>query len=125
MAREPFHEGSRALQDRFDTRRLADHAIELLGFRDERVRLVEGAADDGWVDDDRQLGNRHPALYVGDVDAHHERAAAEGATIHLPPEDTPYGDRRYDTEDLEGHRWSFAQVLREVEPEEWGATATG
>ena len=64
-------------------------------------------------------------VYVDDVDAHHKRAAAEGATIHLPPEDTPYGDRRYDAEDLEGHRWSFAQVLREVEPEEWGATSTG
>ena len=62
-------------------------------------------------------------VYVDDVDAHYERAVAAGATIHQPPEDAPYGDRRYDAEDPEGHRWSFAQLLREVEPEEWGATA--
>ena len=64
-------------------------------------------------------------VYVDDVDAHYERAVAAGATIHQPPEDAPYGDRRYDAEDPEGHRWSFAQLLREVEPEEWGATAAG
>ena len=63
-------------------------------------------------------------VYVDDVDAHHERAAAEGATIHLPPEDTPYGDRRYDTEDAE------APVVVRAGPArgragEWGATATG
>ena len=28
----------------------------------------------------------------------------------------------YATEDPEGHRWSFAQLLREVPAEEWGAT---
>lgn len=37
MPQEPYHEGSRALQDRFDTRRLADHGAELLGFADEPV----------------------------------------------------------------------------------------
>jgi uncharacterized glyoxalase superfamily protein PhnB len=61
-------------------------------------------------------------VYVDDVDAHCERARAAGATIHAEPADQAYGDRRYDAEDLEGHRWSFAQVLRELEPEEWGAT---
>jgi PhnB protein len=61
-------------------------------------------------------------VYVDDVDAHHARAVAAGAPIHTELHDTPYGDRRYDTEDLEGNRWSFAQLLREVEPEEWGAT---
>jgi PhnB protein len=64
-------------------------------------------------------------VYVQDVDAHHDRAVAAGALIHLEPHDTPYGDRRYDAEDLEGHRWSFAQVLRELEPEQWGATSPG
>ena len=63
-------------------------------------------------------------VYVEDVDAHHARAVEAGAPILAELEDTPYGDRRYDTEDLEGHRWSFAQVLREVPPEEWGATTT-
>jgi PhnB protein len=60
-------------------------------------------------------------VYVEDIDAHYAQAVGAGVHIHGELHDTPYGDRRYDTEDLEGHRWSFAQVLREVPPEEWGA----
>ncbi len=63
-------------------------------------------------------------VYVEDVDAHYAHAVEAGAPILGELEDTPYGDRRYDTQDLEGHRWSFATVLRELEPEEWGATRT-
>jgi PhnB protein len=48
-------------------------------------------------------------VYVDDVDAHFEQAKAAGAEIHMEPTDQPYGDRRYDTEDLEGHNWFFAQ----------------
>ena len=61
-------------------------------------------------------------VYVDDVDTHYAQAVEAGATILGELEDTPYGDRRYDTEDPEGQRWSFATVLRELEPEEWGAT---
>ena len=50
-------------------------------------------------------------VYVDDVDAHHARAKAAGAVIHMEPTDQPYGDRRYDTEDLEGHNWFFAQRM--------------
>jgi catechol 2,3-dioxygenase-like lactoylglutathione lyase family enzyme len=60
---------------------------ELLGFRDERVRLVEHAADDGWVDDDRQLGNRHLAVYVGDVDAEAARLKEAGVEFTIDPQD--------------------------------------
>jgi uncharacterized glyoxalase superfamily protein PhnB len=61
-------------------------------------------------------------VYVEDVDAHYARAVEAGAPVLRELEEMPYGDRRYDTEDPEGHRWSFAQVLRVSEPEEWGAT---
>jgi PhnB protein len=61
-------------------------------------------------------------VYVDDVDAHFERARKAGATIHAEPTDQEYGDRRYDAEDLEGHRWSFAQHVRDVAPGEWGAS---
>ena len=61
-------------------------------------------------------------VYVDDVDAHYARAVEAGATIKLEPEDMPYGERRYDAEDLEGQSWSFAQRTREVAPEDWGAT---
>jgi len=60
-------------------------------------------------------------VYVDDVDAHYERARAAGAEIRQAPEETPYGDRRYDVYDLEGQLWSFATRLRDVAPEDWGA----
>jgi PhnB protein len=47
---------------------------------------------------------------VGDIDAHHERARAAGATILTELEDNPgVGQRQYRAEDIEGHRWMFAQ----------------
>jgi uncharacterized glyoxalase superfamily protein PhnB len=41
---------------------------------------------------------------VDDVDAHFERAKANGATILSPVE-----EKRYRAEDLEGHRWMFME----------------
>jgi PhnB protein len=61
-------------------------------------------------------------VYVDDVDAHFEQARAAGAAILSEPKDEEYGDRRYDAEDPEGHRWSFAQRVRDPAPEDWGAT---
>jgi uncharacterized glyoxalase superfamily protein PhnB len=46
-------------------------------------------------------------VYVDDIDTHYERAQAAGATILS---DNPgVGQRQYRAEDLEGHRWMFAQ----------------
>jgi PhnB protein len=63
-------------------------------------------------------------VYVDDLEAHYERAKAAGATIVMEPVEQPYGDRRYDADDPEGVRWSFAQHVRDTRPEEWGATST-
>jgi uncharacterized glyoxalase superfamily protein PhnB len=54
--------------------------------------------------------------YVDDVEAHCARARAAGAKILSEPKTTDYGaewwaDRGYEAEDLEGHRWYFAQRL--------------
>jgi PhnB protein len=75
----------------------------------------------------RRLGNETVGFYVlvDDVDAHFERAKGAGAEIVSEPADQDYGDRRYDARDPEGHRWYFAQQVREVAPEDWGATVTG
>jgi uncharacterized glyoxalase superfamily protein PhnB len=67
-------------------------------------------------------GTQQVHVYVDDVDEHFERAREAGAVIVAEPKDQVYGDRRYDVQDLEGHLWSFAQLLREVPAEEWGAT---
>jgi uncharacterized glyoxalase superfamily protein PhnB len=47
-------------------------------------------------------------LQVDDLDAHHARAFAAGATVIRPPEEGPDG-RLYTAEDLEGHCWMFQQ----------------
>jgi uncharacterized glyoxalase superfamily protein PhnB len=60
-------------------------------------------------------------VMVDDVEAHYQRAKAAGATILVEPEDKPYGQRQYNAEDLEGHRWGFAQQVRDVLAEEWAA----
>jgi PhnB protein len=57
-------------------------------------------------------------VYVDDVDDHFERAKEAGATIVNEPEDQSYGDR-YIAEDLEGHRRTFSQHVRDVAPDQW------
>jgi uncharacterized glyoxalase superfamily protein PhnB len=59
----------------------------------------------------RQLGavSQKVNVYVDDVDRHHEHATGAGAVIKRPLETTPYGDRRYEVIDPEGHWWHFAQ----------------
>jgi len=47
-------------------------------------------------------------VFVDDLDAHHARAQAGGATIVRGIRQT--GFRAYTAEDLEGHRWTFAQA---------------
>jgi uncharacterized glyoxalase superfamily protein PhnB len=50
-------------------------------------------------------------VLVDDVDEHHHRAKAGGATVVEELTDTPFGHRRYTCDDPQGHEWTFAQVL--------------
>ena len=55
-------------------------------------------------------------VYVDDVEAHCARARGAGSKILSEPKTTDYGeewwvDRGYEAEDLEGHRWYFAQRM--------------
>ena len=62
-------------------------------------------SDNPWVIDGHMV-------QVEDVDAHHERAAAAGATVLRAPEDVEQaGIRLWSGEDVEGHRWMFTQPL--------------
>lgn len=49
-------------------------------------------------------------VYVDDVRAHHERAVRAGARVLTEPEES-HGQIQYRAEDLEGHRWMFAEAL--------------
>ncbi len=69
----------------------------------------------------RRTGQTHHNLYiyVDDLDAHYARASAADAKMLSEIEDTPYGDRRYGTEDPEGQRWYFATKVADVPADQW------
>jgi len=64
-------------------------------------------------------------VIVDDVDEHFANAKARGAEITSEPEDKPWGLRQYGCKDPDGHNWGFGQWIRDVPPEEWGATVAG
>jgi uncharacterized glyoxalase superfamily protein PhnB len=57
---------------------------------------------------------------VEDVTAQFERARAHGARVLEPPIDREYGERDCTMEDVAGHRWQFAETVRDVAPEDFG-----
>jgi uncharacterized glyoxalase superfamily protein PhnB len=59
---------------------------------------------------------------VEDVSAQFERARAHGARVLEPPTDREYGERDCTMADVAGHRWQFAETVRDVAPEEYGCT---
>ena len=67
-------------------------------------------------------GTQTLTVMVPDVDAHFEKAKREGARIWEELHETIYGERQYGVEDLDGHRWLFSRHVRDVNPEDWGAT---
>jgi uncharacterized glyoxalase superfamily protein PhnB len=52
--------------------------------------------------------SHEPWVFVDDLDAHFAHAKATGATIVTEIRQSGY--RAYEAEDLEGHRWTFAQA---------------
>ena len=65
----------------------------------------------------KSLGKISQRLYifVDDVDTHYERARKAGAQITSELKEQFYGDRVYECVDPEGHRWKFAQHVRDVD----------
>ena len=59
---------------------------------------------------------------VEDVRAQFERASAHGARVLEPPTDREYGERDCTVEDVAGHRWQFAETVRDVAPTDFGCT---
>lgn len=70
----------------------------------------------------RSHGCHYVLVLVDGVDEHFQRARQAGARIIAEPEDRPWGLRQYLVEDLDGHRWEFSEHVRDVRPEDWGAT---
>ncbi len=57
-------------------------------------------------------------IYVDNVDEHYHRARTSGAAVVAGIEDRPWGDRCYQAVDPQGHQWTFAQHILDVEPGE-------
>ena len=57
---------------------------------------------------------------IQDALTHCEQARTAGAKILTEPKDHAYGERQYDAEDFNGHRWNFTETIADVEPESWG-----
>ncbi len=67
-------------------------------------------------------GTQSLTIFVDDVDAHFAHARAVQVKIVEDLNETIYGERQYGAEDLDGHHWLFSRHVRDVSPEEWGAT---
>lgn len=57
-------------------------------------------------------------LYVPNADAAWDRAVKAGATVEMPLENAFWGDRYGKLKDPFGHKWSIAQHIEDVTPEE-------
>ncbi len=82
------------------------------------VMISPTSGNDAWKSPKSLDGSVTQGLYVyvDNVDAHCVRARAAGAKIHSELEDMFWGDRTYVATDPEGHRWTFAERTRDVDP---------
>ena len=82
-------------------------------------RVMIGSAGAHDLGSPLSLGGRTQMVmaYVDRVDEHYARARAAGARIVMELADQPWGDRRYEALDLEGHRWYFAEHVRDARPQ--------
>ena len=92
--------------------RVGDHRAQLV-YGDGAVIVVQG--------NDRPAGHS-VHVRVDDADAHHDGAAAAGASIVSAPADYPYGERQYTAEDHVGRRWTFSQSIADVDLADWSGT---
>ncbi len=78
--------------------------------------VMLGSKGRGGVFDTAMKGAGPAGVYVvvDDVDAHHRRAAEQGAEILMPPTDQDYGSRDYMARDLEGNVWNFGTYAPEA-----------
>src|SRR5215510_14128509 len=84
--------------------------------------MVGGVRSDRRSPSQVGAGTQSLTIFLDNVDAHFARSKSAGATIVEERHETPYGERQYGVKDLEGHHWLFAKHVRDVSPDEWGAT---
>lgn len=91
--------------------RIGDHRAQL-SYGNCTVVVTAGAA-------------KHPAallVRITDIDNHFVKSQSSGARIISPPADYFYGERQYTLEDIGGHFWTLSETVKDLTPEDWGAT---
>ena len=90
-----------------------------LRFGDSTVMLADEFPELGIVSP-QTLGGTYMALHllVDDVDTVWQRTLEEGAEVFRPLQDSFWGERQGQVIDPFGHRWSLAEHLRDVPPDE-------
>src|SRR5215217_4944797 len=101
-----------------DVGAMLDWLSSAFGFT-EKLRFT---GDDGTVNH-AEMDVGGASIMMGDPGDEYRSPKDGGAQIRQELADTPYGDRRYDAHDPEGHLWMFSTHVRDVSPEDWGATA--
>jgi uncharacterized glyoxalase superfamily protein PhnB len=93
----------------------ANGRVTLTDIRVMDSRVMIGTSGPHGIQSPTVLGGRNQMLivYVDGIDTHFARARDAGATILSLPTDMPWGDRRYEALDYEGHAWSFNEHLRD------------
>lgn len=88
-----------------------------LEIADSLVMLGLAGENPDWISPQMVGGKVISRLYIfiDNIDAHYQRAVANGAKVIRPPADEFWGDRVYECIDPEGHRWKFAQHLFDVD----------
>jgi uncharacterized glyoxalase superfamily protein PhnB len=86
--------------------------------QDGVVMMSPTGDNESWTNPKSQGGQATQSLYiyVDDVDGHCAKARSAGADIVSELEDMFWGDRTYVATDPEGHRWTFAERTRDVDP---------
>lgn len=102
-----------------DDGRVSHAEMDVLG---DRI-MLGGPGGDYRTPDDLGQVTVGIHVYVDDVDAVFAQATDAGAKVLREPADQSYGDRNCMLADPEGHQWWFAQHLRDVTPEQWGASS--
>jgi uncharacterized glyoxalase superfamily protein PhnB len=89
-----------------------------LAYREAQLWLASPAPESGFGDSPMNLPAVHgqTVCFVDHVDAHAAHARAAGATIVAEPLDE-HGMRFYRALDTEGHRWIFARMIGEEDPQ--------
>jgi uncharacterized glyoxalase superfamily protein PhnB len=57
-------------------------------------------------------------IYVNRVEEHYRHAKEAGAIGITEPMEMFWGDKMYTAQDPEGHRWSFAEHVKDIAPED-------